>query len=382
MKHILGTIVIIGLGVVITIISMNGTFNYGHNSIGLDLNQEGPHVFFESDSILSVNYIKGNKDEGFVVEKEEHHIENSEIVSCYFPLDETSFQFSLNSSFEIPRSTYNDKEEILAISDIESGYKTFRDFLINNEVVDKKLNWIFGKKHLVIVGDFMDRGKSTTQVLWFIYKLEQEARKSGGKVHVIIGNHELYNLQGKYKSASYKYSGVSAILGKQHHNLYDNKSFIGKWLISKNTIERINGNLFTHGGLHPDIANYNITLEEINQINRDNYRKPYFPTPKKSVDQLILSKKNGVCWYRGYFDKSLTQEQVEKGIEKFNAKAIIVGHTPQWTVKTLYNRKVFAIDVKHPKDYINNWPNKKSEGLLIKGDQYTRLLMNKKTFKL
>ena len=297
-------------------------------------------------------------------------------------MDNSDFDVELNPDFEVPKSIYNDNEAILAISDLESGYKTFRDYLINNRVIDSDLNWTFGKGHLVLVGDFVDRGKSTNQVLWFIYKLEQEAKKQGGNVHFIIGNHELYNMQGNYKSASFKYYAVANILGKQHHHLYDDNSFIGRWMASKNTIEMINGTLFTHGGLHPDIINYDVTLDQINQINRENYRIPFYPKPNDTVDQLILSNRKGICWYRGYFKDDLSQEQVEQGIKKFNAQAIVVGHTIQWTVKSLYNGKVFAIDVKHPKDYIANWPKKKSEGLLIKDGKYTRLLMNQKRFEL
>jgi hypothetical protein len=35
---------------------------------------------------------------------------------------------------------------------------------------------------------------------------------------------------------------------------------------------------------------------------------------------------------------------------------------------------VIGIDIKHPKDYQKNWPNKKSEGLLIEGGKYFRVL--------
>jgi hypothetical protein len=381
-KHLFGTVLFLALTGVFVIVLMNGTIDYNHNPLGINLEKEGPYVFYESDSTLSVNYIRGNKTDGFYLDQNSYHSSDTILASCYFPLDKSSFDFKLESKFEIPKSTYNDGETILAISDIESGYKTFRDYLINNKVINSNLNWTFGKGHLVLVGDFVDRGKSTTQVLWFIYKLEQEAKNQGGHVHFIIGNHELYNMQGKYKSASYKYYGVASILGKQHHHLYDDHAFIGRWMASKNTIELINGNLFTHGGIHPEIVKYAITIDQLNQINRKNYRKPFFPKPQESVDQIILSKRKGLCWYRGYFNEDLSQEEVEKGIEKFNAKSIIVGHTPQWTVKSMYNRRVFAIDVKHPKDYISNWPNKKSEGLLIKNGKYLRLLMNQKIFEL
>ncbi|MCA0931331.1 metallophosphoesterase [Lutimonas saemankumensis] len=382
LKHILGTIISLLLIGVVIIISINGSFEYGNDPQAINLNREGPYVFYESDSSLHVNYIRGNKTDGFYLDKTEYHMNDEILANCHFPLDSSSFNFTIQSEITIPEAIYEDQQPILAISDIESGYKTFRDFLIANKVIDENLEWIFGKGHLVLVGDFVDRGFSTTQVLWFIYRLEQEARKKGGHVHFIIGNHELYNMQGKFKSASYKYYGVASILGKQHHDLYNKNSFIGKWMASKNTLELINGNLFAHGGLHPDIENYNITIDQVNQINRENYDQSYFPKPKESVEQLILSNKKGICWYRGYFKDDLSQEEVEKGINKFNARAIVVGHTLQRSVKKLYEGKVFAIDVKHPKDYNKNWPAKKSEGLLIREGKYYRVFADGELLEL
>ena len=375
-KHLFATIIILLLTGVFTLLYVNGSFNYGQNSKRYDFSHEGPYVFYQNDSLLTVNYVKGNKTDGFYVDKTEHTINDTINGTCFFPLDSTTFSFPIKSSFETPKAIYSDKNNILAISDIESGYKTFRDFLISNKVINKQLNWTFGKGHLVLVGDFVDRGFSTTQVLWFIYKLEQDAKKHGGNVHFILGNHELKNLQGQYKSAEQKYYAVASILGKQQYNLYDKNSFLGKWISSKNTIELINGVLFTHGGIHPEIAELNITLNDLNRINRENYYKRYFPKPEKSIEQLILSTKKGICWYRGYFKDNLTQEEVEKGIHKFNAKAIVVGHTIQSKVKEYYNKKVFAIDVKHPNDYLKSWPNKKSEGLLIENNKYFKVLFN------
>lgn len=374
-KNLFGTIIVLTLVGIIVLISLNGSFEYGNNPSRLNLDNEGPYIFYKNDSILTINYIKGNKSDGFYLDKKEHTSNSKNIVAnCYFPLDSSTFNFTVKSNFVTPKTIYNDKQPIIAISDIESGYKTFRDFLITNKVIDNNLHWIFKKGHLVLIGDFVDRGFSTTQVLWFIYKLEQEAKKQGGHVHFIIGNHELYNMQGKYKSASYKYYGVASILGKQHHDLYGKNSFIGKWMSSKNSLELINGNLFTHGGIHPDFSNYSITIDEVNQINRANYYQSYYPKPQKNVNQLIISSKNGICWYRGYFKGDLSQKEVEKGINAFNAQTVVVGHTLQRKVTKLYNGRVYAIDVKHPKDYNKNWPRKTSEGLLIQNNRYFRVL--------
>ena len=48
------------------------------------------------------------------------------------------------------------------------------------------------------------------------------------------------------------------------------------------------------------------------------------------MTELLISNKKGICWYRGYFRNDLTQEQVDAGLNKFNAKSIVVGHTLQF----------------------------------------------------
>ena len=90
----------------------------------------------------------------------------------------------------------------------------------------------------------------------------------------------------------------------------------------------------------------------------------------------MTSTKTGICWYRGYFKDDLSQEEVEKGLNKFDAKSIVVGHTLQYKVNRQYNGKVIGIDVKHPKDYQKNWPKGASEGLFIKENNYYRVLAN------
>ncbi len=376
LKHISATLIIVGAIAIVFGLYIGASLHYGDNELWKNLDKDGPYVFTKNDSIVEVNYIKGNKDDGFYVDQKEYPIDESIKCKVYFALDSTHFNLAIHPEIITPKATYDDGNKILAISDIEGSYKAFRDFLISNNVVDNELNWTFGNGHLVLVGDFVDRGASTTQVLWFIYKLEQESKIKGGVVHFIIGNHELKNMQGNYGSSSKKYMAVSNILGKRQSSLYSKNSFIGKWMASKNSIELINGNLFAHGGIHPEIAQTNLTLQEINGIIRENYYRPYYPKQEKNNNQLLLSNKTGICWYRGYFKDDLTQEQVENGLDKFNAKTIIVGHTLQSKVNSLYQGRLIGIDIKHPKDYHKNWPNQESEGLLIVNDTYYRVLAN------
>lgn len=376
LKHLIVSILILGAMAVLFGLYHGANLHYGDHPLMYKIDNEGPYVFYKNDSTLNVKYIKGNREDGFYVDKKEYSVNSEIIVKSYFQIDSTSFDFNIISDIKTSKTTYNDGNPIMAISDIEGGYKVFRDFLINSKVIDKNLNWTFGKGHLVLVGDFVDRGWSVTQVLWFIYKLEQDATKQGGFVHFIIGNHELKNMQGNYGASAKKYLAVANILGKVQSDLYNSNSFLGKWMSSKNALELINGNLFAHGGIHPDIADSELNLDEINQIIKNNYYKPYYPKKEKNIAQLLTSTKTGICWYRGYFKEDLTQEQIERGLNKFNAKSIIVGHTLQSKVNIQYNKKVIGIDVKHSKDYQKNWPNKKSEGLLIQGNKYYRIFAN------
>ncbi|MCV9386866.1 metallophosphoesterase [Reichenbachiella ulvae] len=372
-RHVGITLLVLFVLAVFVGLQVRAILRYGEHPARLNLNNEGPYVFAQNDSTWVVNYIHGDKEAGFYLKKKPWNGSGSILASCYFALDSTRFEFSIDTQITSHPSIYEDNNPIVAISDIEGGFQAFRDFLIGNGVINEELKWIFGKGHLVLVGDFVDRGWSVTQVLWLIYKLDQEARQAGGRVHFIIGNHELKNMQGFYESAADKYYAASAIMGRQHHQLYDSSSFLGRWMSRKNSIEKINGYLFVHGGLHPDLKDSHLSLDEINNMSRSNYRKTYYPRPHMGYDELVLSNRKGICWYRGYFEDGLTQEEVDGPLDYFEADAVVVGHTVQTEVTSLYNDRVIAIDVRHPKDYLHLWPFGETQGLLIKDQQRFRI---------
>lgn len=381
LKHFTATSLILlcfalGLAVVFSI-----DIDYGDDRRAYKVGGEGPHVFFVGDQ-MQLQFIRGDGETGFYLEQQSVPVRAKVQTQVYFPLEDNHFSLTIDGSsadrgpdgsFISPPLRYQDGEAILAISDIESAYKTLRDFLQAHRVIDKNLNWTFGKGHLVLLGDMTDRGPSTTQVLWLIYQLEQTARAQGGTVHYILGNHEIKNLQGNFQAADKKYQFVATVLGKQQHHLYGDNSLLGRWLASKNSAELINGYLFVHGGLHPKLAALNYSLEQLNNIVRARYRTAYFPTPKAGDSAFLLSTRHGPSWYRGYFDDDLTQAELEQTLASFGAKAVVVGHTPQRRVQALFDGKVLAINVRQPRDYRGSIPPRSSEALLIRDGQHFRL---------
>ena len=331
------------------------------------------HVFFEGDT-LTKKVLRGKQSDGFYVDTTSYEPSAPISFPITFPQDGSQFSVTLSNTLIPPPARYDDKEPIIAVSDFESSFGAFRDFLVTHGVTDKALNWTFGKGHLVLVGDFVDRGASTTPLLWGIYKLEKSAKEFGGKVHYIIGNHEIKSLQGNYQSTHEKYFYIAGILGKQQYQLFDKDSFLGRWLASKNVLEVINNIAFVHGGLHPKIANHKDSVADINQIVRNGYRQLYFTPTKESKESFYRSSTTGLAWYRGYFKDDLSQQEIEQGLNAVGAESVVVGHTIQSEVKSLYDGKVIAIDVKHPQDYLTSFPLRSSEGLLIKDGKRFRLL--------
>ena len=146
------------------------------------------HVFYQDNQTIAVR-IKGDNDSGFYVEQQALSTMGDRNIEVQFPEDNSSFTVEISEDIQTPDAIYTDGEPTVALSDIESGFGAFRQFLVSHGIADKQLNWTFGKGHLVLLGDMTDRGPSTTQVLWLIYQLEQAARAQGGTVHYIREHH-------------------------------------------------------------------------------------------------------------------------------------------------------------------------------------------------
>lgn len=332
-----------------------------------NLHNEGPFVF-ESDSAFEAFYIGGDKSDGYYLRNEiVDKAKPTSLVCHYFP-DSSAFQISLYSSPKTPAAHYSidDTQKIIAISDIEGSYKALRNFLVANQVVDEKLNWIFGNNHLVLNGDMVDRGYFVTQVLWLIYKLDYQAMEAGGHVHFILGNHDIMNMQGDFRYAKTKYKYASRILDIRHVQLFDQTTVLGKWIMSKNIAEKINDYLFVHAGIHPKLVQNRLDVETINRVAKRGYFKPYFHLKNAPIaEELIRSSKYSPYWYRGYFRENLSVETIDTILNFYNCKHIVVGHTVQENVRGLYNGKVIAIDVLHPADDAKHFPKRNALGLLI-----------------
>ena len=212
--------------------------------------------------------------------------------------------FVLAVSLSVPSCasewTFNDVDRVVAISDVHGAYEAMVRTLQNADLIADDLTWSGGATHLVIVGDLLDRGPNSRDAMDLLMRLEGEARAAGGQVHVLVGNHEVMNLNGDLRyvsSAEYAAfaeeeteqererwfnahveragkddAGLDAIRAEfdsrfppgyfAHRRAFASDGSYGQWLLSKPAIVVVNETAFVHGGLSPLVAD--LGLEGVN----------------------------------------------------------------------------------------------------------------------
>lgn len=278
---------------------------------------------------------------------------------------ETTFKITLKPSLAIEPDEYPHAERLFVLSDIEGNFSAFRKLLQSNNIIDDDFNWTFGDGHLVFAGDMFDRGNQVTECLWLIYSLEEKAKAAGGYVHFILGNHEIMNLQGDHKYTQAKYKDNARLVGKTITQLYNENSELGRWLRTKNIIEKIGDLLFTHGGISTRMNAMEISIQEINSLARPFYavNKPDYLDRKVNT---IMSEYYGPLWYRGYYQGKPLENQLDSTLRKYAVSHIITGHTiVADTISVHYGGKVINTDTRHAAG--------KSEALLIEGSHFYRV---------
>ena len=189
-----------------------------------------------------------------------------------------------------------------AIGDIHGDYKSFVKLLGRLGLVGRDLKWVGGKKELVQTGDIFDRGPGSRAAVELLMKLEGEAKKAGGEVTTLLGNHEVMNLVGDLRyvdpreytafaadeTAALRARKKASILGLPktsagllrsnyyaqvagkvnaaafdtnfppgffaHREAFSLRGKIGAWLVTRNTVYLKDRNLFVHGGISPRVS--------------------------------------------------------------------------------------------------------------------------------
>ncbi len=97
---------------------------------------------------------------------------------------------------------FDTAERVVAFADVHGAFDDWTALLIELNVIDSKLNWSGGKTHLISTGDLIDRGPGSRAVVELLMKLDGQAAKAGGAVHLTLGNHEVMVMSGDLRYVS------------------------------------------------------------------------------------------------------------------------------------------------------------------------------------
>ena len=259
---------------------------------------DGPYVLYKNDKV----YVKYIFDENGTKSVKQDSIALSQKGSLTLTVltDEPgkTFEVKLKKELKTEKTEFSDVSKRFVVSDIEGNFRALRQLLQGNSIIDEKFNWTFGDGHLVLTGDFVDRGEQQTEVLWLIYSLEEQAKAAGGYVHYILGNHEIMNLSGDLRYLNSKYQLNSNLLGEQYVSLLGENSELGRWLRTKNVLEKVGDILFCHAGISAAVNKMDFSTNKINKLVKPYYADSTYQYETPEVE--VLYGDLGPFWYRPY----------------------------------------------------------------------------------
>jgi hypothetical protein len=346
---------------------------------------------------------------------------------------------------------------VVAIADVHNAFDDFVAILRHTGLIDTQNHWTGGKTTFVQTGDLLDRGPKPREVMDLMMALEKEAAQAGGQVVSLLGNHEMMNIMGdlryvvpvnyasfadgnseKRQKAAYdeyiKWRGSHASLLAElpqpmelteaewvarhpagfieHREAFGPKGEYGRWLRGHDAVAEIEGVIFLHGGIHPDLAktkldamnrrihdeikafdaskeylqNEKLILpffnsQEVNSVLQaelvaelksrvpaTNERQAKIQEFLKHQDWLSV-RVDGPLWFRGYdlWSEEEGAPQASKVLEAYKAKHVVVGHTVQKAgrIRPRFGNKVFLIDTGMLSSY---YPGGRASALEICGD--------------
>ena len=273
-------------------------------------------------------------------------------------------------------------QRLIAIGDLHGDHDAWRAIAQAAGLMDTKGKWSGGNATLVQLGDIVDRGPDSLKIIRDLQELQREAPKQGGKVYVLLGNHESmmmigdlrYVHPGEYAAfvtrdskgrrdrvfevnraaieAGYRARtpGMSAAaikdswlkewpLGKIEYQLaWRPDGELGRWALANPAVLKLGDTLFVHGGISATYANV-----PINEINR---QVAAALTAQEQAPTAIISHPQGPLWYRGLIVRNdgdeatkppvppgttipLTiNQEIDLALKGFGVKRLVVAHTP------------------------------------------------------
>ncbi|MBQ6577740.1 MAG: metallophosphoesterase [Bacteroidales bacterium] len=331
------------------------------------LNTDGPYILYSASGARMISV----DQEGDISDERMSSLPEGYTFTVKDHRGKLPFEVTLRPIQREPWHYPSKSPKTFVMSDPHGRLDCVVSLLQGNGVIGEDLKWSYGDGHLVVIGDIFDRGEDVTQIFWLFYELQREAPLSGGKVTMLLGNHEPMEFAGDMRYAKPKYTALANALSVEYRNLWNKDSELGRWIGSWNTVALIGDNIYVHGGLGKDFYDWNLPVEEVNrQMSRAIYLKS---AERKALSDTLefLYGSFGPIWYRGLVQKDskrrpIAADSLQMILSRYRASHIIVGHTIFKDISTFYGGKVIDVNV----DNRVNMRKRRGRALLIENGEY------------
>jgi hypothetical protein len=264
------------------------------------------------------------------------------------------------------KGIYKMVEKIVVIGDIHADYEMLLAVLKKSELINDKLEWSGGKTYLVMIGDLVDgkaridnwKGDSDLNVINYLNKLIRQAKRKGGDVIILLGNHEFMNIRGNFSYSGNH--GIKEMGGELKRLKYFNNQFRAfglKCFLSVN----IGGWIFSHAGIPPEISK-KYSIPKLNSLLRK-FLISEMSLNEENIFFDIISGDNGILTTREFGTNDVNCKRLTTTLGNLNADHMVIGHTVQEKVNEICNKKLWRVDVGLSRAFGNN--NRKRLGFLI-----------------
>jgi hypothetical protein len=296
-------------------------------------------------------------------------------------------------------------QRIVAVGDLHGDFKAWQDIARGAGLINAGDHWAGGKTILVQLGDILDREPDSLKIVRNLRQLQKEAPRKGGRVVVVLGNHEAMNLLGdnRYTTAGEYAAFADSQSAARRDRVYDaNKAQLeaaakaqnpqirpdqvraawvaqhplgwvehrlawgpsgdlGRWATANPAIVKIGGTLFAHGGISTEYAK-----QPIDAVNKR------IATAMAAGDESpasVLTDPLGPLWYRGLVTADadaqaaraamkppapvLTPDQeLTAVLASYGAQRLVIGHTPSLKgIQITSNGRLARIDTGNSRYY-------------------------------
>jgi hypothetical protein len=277
-----------------------------------------------------------------------------------YGLSDRRYEIAIEPAAETRRAGFDFPavDSLFLVGDVHGAYDNLTRLLANAGLVDAELRWRGGRAHLAFVGDLVDRGPEATRVLWLVYRLEREAARAGGRVHVVLGNHEIMAIAGDHRYLHPKEARHADCYGVPYQRLLDpESSVLGRWLATKPGVLRIGDVLLAHGGVAPRWVEGGLEafddslaafLQEDLMIHWYDATESPVNLPRGAFDRryAMFWDQESVFWFRGYVVSDTLDDALARVLSGFTARVHAVGHTPIERIEARYGGRLLALNTR------------------------------------